>query len=60
VQDRLADPSRLLWSDVSSTVFALGFAHGQRFPLVDQPGEFRKILIYNKDRIFAFALPWAL
>lgn len=44
--------------DVSSTVFALGFATRAALSFGGiQPGEFRKILIYNKDRIFAFALP---
>ncbi len=44
--------------DVSATVFAMGFATraAMSFGGLD-PGDFRKILIYNKDRIFAFALP---
>jgi len=43
--------------DVSSAVFALGFAvrAAMAFGAV-QPGDFRKNLIYNKDRIFAFVL----
>ena len=53
-------PTRLVsfGPDVSSTVFALGFATRAALSFGGiQPGEFRKILIYNKDRIFAFALP---
>ncbi|MFC1912635.1 acetyl-CoA decarbonylase/synthase complex subunit alpha/beta [Chloroflexota bacterium] len=53
-------PTRLVsfGPDVSATVFAMGFATRAAisFGGVD-PGDFRKILIYNKDRIFAFALP---
>ena len=43
--------------DVSSSVFAFGFAvrAAMAFGSI-QPGEFRKNLIYNKDRIFAFVL----
>jgi len=43
--------------DVSSAVFAFGFAvrAAMAFGSV-QPGDFRKNLIYNKDRIFAFIL----
>ncbi len=43
--------------DVSGAVFALGFAvrAAMAFGGV-QPGDFRKNLIYNKDRIFAFIL----
>lgn len=43
--------------DVSAVVFALGFAvrAAMAFGSV-QPGDFRKNLIYNKDRIFAFVL----
>ncbi|MFC2062714.1 acetyl-CoA decarbonylase/synthase complex subunit alpha/beta [Chloroflexota bacterium] len=44
--------------DVSATVFAMGFATRAAMSFGGiQPGDFRKILIYNKDRIFAFALP---
>jgi acetyl-CoA synthase len=53
-------PTRLVsfGQDVSSTVFALGFATRAALSFGGiQPGEFRKILIYNKDRIFAFVLP---
>jgi acetyl-CoA synthase len=53
-------PTRLVsfGPDVSATVFALGFATRAALSFGGvQPGEYRKILIYNKDRIFAFALP---
>jgi len=53
-------PTRLVsfGPDVSATVFALGFATRAALSFGGiSPGEFRKILIYNKDRIFAFALP---
>ena len=44
--------------DTSATVFALGFATRAAMSFGGiEPGDFRKILIYNKDRIFAFALP---
>ncbi len=43
--------------DVSAAVFALGFATRAAMSFGGiEPGDFRKILIYNKDRIFAFAL----
>jgi acetyl-CoA synthase len=43
--------------DVSATVFALGFAARAAMAFGGiQPGDFRKNLIYNKDRVFAFAL----
>jgi acetyl-CoA synthase len=41
--------------DISSAVFALGFAN--RVPLIFQniePGDYKKVLLYNKERIFAF------
>ena len=43
--------------DVSATVFAIGFATRAAisFGGID-PGDYRKILIYNKDRVFAFAM----
>jgi len=42
----------------SSTVFSAGFATRAALSFGGvQPGDFRKILIYNKDRIFAFAMP---
>ncbi len=53
-------PTRLVsfGPDVTATVFALGFATRAALSFGGiQPGDFRKILIYNKDRIFAFALP---
>ncbi|MBI2328560.1 MAG: CO dehydrogenase/CO-methylating acetyl-CoA synthase complex subunit beta [Chloroflexi bacterium] len=53
-------PTRLVsfGPDVSATVFALGFAIRASFSFGGiGPGEYRKHLIYNKDRIFAFALP---
>ncbi|MBI5529785.1 MAG: CO dehydrogenase/CO-methylating acetyl-CoA synthase complex subunit beta [Deltaproteobacteria bacterium] len=41
----------------SATVFAIGFATRAAMSFGGiEPGDFRKILIYNKDRIFAFAL----
>jgi acetyl-CoA synthase len=44
--------------DVSATVFAMGFATRAAMSFGGlEPGDYRKILIYNKDRIFAFALP---
>jgi acetyl-CoA synthase len=53
-------PTRLVsyGPDITAAVFAMGFATrvAMSFGGV-QPGEFRKILIYNKDRTFAFALP---
>jgi len=53
-------PTRLasFGPDVSSTVFALGFATRAALSFGGiQPGDYRKVLIYNKDRIFAFVLP---
>jgi len=53
-------PTRLVsfGPDVSATVFAAGFATRAAMSFGGiGPGEFRKILIYNKDRVFAFALP---
>ncbi len=53
-------PTRLVsfGPDVTATVFSMGFATrvAMSFGGV-QPGDYRKILIYNKDRTFAFALP---
>ena len=44
--------------DTSATVFAMGFATRAAMSFGGvEAGDFRKILIYNKDRIFAFALP---
>ncbi|HNR12729.1 MAG TPA: acetyl-CoA decarbonylase/synthase complex subunit alpha/beta [Thermodesulfobacteriota bacterium] len=43
--------------DVGATVFALGFATRAAMSFGSaKPGDFRKNLIYNKDRIFAFVL----
>ena len=53
-------PTRLVsfGPDVSATVFAAGFAIRAGFTFGGiEPGDYRKHLIYNKDRIFAFALP---
>jgi acetyl-CoA synthase len=44
--------------DVSATVFSMGFATRAAMSFGGiEPGDYRKILIYNKDRIFAFAMP---
>ncbi|MBW1798556.1 MAG: CO dehydrogenase/CO-methylating acetyl-CoA synthase complex subunit beta, partial [Deltaproteobacteria bacterium] len=41
--------------DISSAIFALGFANRAAMTFGGvQPGDYRKILLYNKDRIFAF------
>ncbi|MBI5789017.1 MAG: CO dehydrogenase/CO-methylating acetyl-CoA synthase complex subunit beta [Candidatus Schekmanbacteria bacterium] len=47
--------------DISATVFALGFAcrAAMSFGGV-QPGDFRRILLYNKNRIFAFVLAFGM
>ncbi|MBU2608868.1 MAG: CO dehydrogenase/CO-methylating acetyl-CoA synthase complex subunit beta, partial [Chloroflexi bacterium] len=53
-------PTRLVsfGPDISSTVFAMGFATRAALSFGGiEPGDFRKILIYNKDRVFAFVLP---
>jgi len=53
-------PTRLVsfGPDVSSAVFAMGFATRAALSFGGvEPGEYRKLLIYNKDRIFAFAMP---
>ncbi|OGN90215.1 MAG: CO dehydrogenase/CO-methylating acetyl-CoA synthase complex subunit beta [Chloroflexi bacterium RBG_13_46_14] len=53
-------PTRLVsfGPDTSATVFAMGFATRAAMSFGGiEPGEYRKILIYNKDRVFAFALP---
>jgi acetyl-CoA synthase len=43
--------------DVSAACFALGFATRAAMSFGGiEPGDFRKILIYNKDRVFAFAI----
>ncbi len=41
--------------DISAAVFALGFANRAAMAFGGiKPGDFKKILLYNKDRIFAF------
>ncbi len=41
--------------DISSAVFALGFANRATMAFGGvQPGDYKKVLKYNKDRIFAF------
>jgi acetyl-CoA synthase len=53
-------PTRLVpfGPDVSATVFALGFAVRAAMSFGGiKPGDYRANLIYNKDRIFAFAMP---
>lgn len=53
-------PTRLVsfGPDISSVSFAMGFATRVALSFGGvQPGDFRKILIYNKDRTFAFAMP---
>jgi len=53
-------PTRLVsfGSDISAAVFAMGFATRAAMSFGGiEPGDFRKILIYNKDRVFAFVLP---
>ena len=53
-------PTRLVsfGPDTSSAVFAMGFATRAAMSFGGmQPGDFRKMLIYSKDRIFAFVMP---
>jgi acetyl-CoA synthase len=53
-------PTRLVsfGPDVSAAVFAMGFATRVALSFGGiEPGDYRKILIYNKDRTFAFAVP---
>ncbi len=53
-------PTRLVsfGPDITSAVFAMGFATRAALSFGGiEAGDYRKILIYNKDRIFAFALP---
>ncbi|MFC1969292.1 CO dehydrogenase/CO-methylating acetyl-CoA synthase complex subunit beta, partial [Chloroflexota bacterium] len=53
-------PTRLVsfGPDISAAVFAMGFATRAALSFGGiEPGDFRKILIYNKDRVFAFVLP---
>ena len=43
--------------DVAGAVFALGFATRAAMSFGGlEPGDYRKILVYNKDRVFAFAM----
>jgi acetyl-CoA synthase len=52
-------PTRLVsyGPDTSAAVFAMGFATRAALSFGGiEPGDFRRVLIYNKDRIFAFAL----
>ena len=43
--------------DTSAAVFAFGFATRAAMSFGGlEPGEYRKILVYNKDRVFAFAM----
>ena len=53
-------PTRLVsyGPDITSAVFAMGFATRAALSFGGiEPGDYRRILIYNKDRIFAFAMP---
>jgi acetyl-CoA synthase len=53
-------PTRLVsfGPDTSAVVFAMGFANRAAMSFGGiEPGDYRKMLIYNKDRVFAFALP---
>jgi acetyl-CoA synthase len=53
-------PTRLVsfGPDISAAVFAMGFACRVAMAFGGiKPGEFRKILNYNKDRTFAFVMP---
>lgn len=52
-------PTRLVpfGPDISAAVFALGFATRAAMSFGGiKPGDYRKILIYNKDRVFSFVL----
>ena len=41
--------------DISSAIFALGFANRAAMAFGNvQPGDYKKMLLYNKNRIFAF------
>jgi acetyl-CoA synthase len=43
--------------DISSTIYALGFAARAALSFGGvQPGDFKRMLLYNKNRIFAFVL----
>ncbi len=44
--------------DITAAVFAMGFATRVALSFGGvQPGDYRKVLIYNKDRTFAFVMP---
>ncbi len=44
--------------DISAAIFAAGFATRAALTFGGvEPGDYRKVLIYNKDRIFAFGIP---
>jgi acetyl-CoA synthase len=52
-------PTRLVsfGPDISAAVFAVGFATRAALSFGSvKPGDYRKLLIYNKDRIFAFVM----
>jgi len=52
-------PTRLVsfGPDISAAVFAVGFATRAALSFGGiTPGDFRKVLLYNKDRIFAFVM----
>ncbi len=52
-------PTRLVpfGPDISSAIFAVGFATRAALSFGGiEPGDYRKVLIYNKDRVFAFVL----
>lgn len=52
-------PTRLVpfGPDISAAVFAVGFAVRAALSFgAIKPGDYRKLLIYNKDRIFAFVM----
>ncbi len=53
-------PTRLVsfGPDITAAVFAIGFATRVALSFGHvEPGNYRKVLIYNKDRTFAFAMP---
>ena len=53
-------PTRLVsfGPNIGAAVFAMGFATRAAMAFGGlEPGEYRKILIYNKDRCFAFVMP---
>ncbi|MFH1568605.1 MAG: CO dehydrogenase/CO-methylating acetyl-CoA synthase complex subunit beta, partial [Gemmatimonadota bacterium] len=52
-------PTRLVsfGPDISAAVFAMGFATRAAMSFGGmEPGDYRRILIYNKDRVFAFVM----